>query len=839
MPSEIILQTFDWNMPFNTRLVDKPDSFYKELLAQVSDIAKAGYTAVWLPPVWRDTSKNKVGYFWNDFDKNSAYGTDSELKALVRALTDQGIKIIYDLVVNHKNINHKKREGVWLDIPLGSQRANIKKKQEEGLDIFKSNDLNLENHSVFQAFVGEIINLILNYGACGFRFDFAKGIHARIVNDLIEAAKTSLRITGHAIPDLFLVGEYWDLDQKKIKHWSDACHANMFDFPLQKALVESRKLCNTEIRRGLNANFRASWRKLAVTFVDNHDTGLSDDSLDRKDPSHRHYDDTYYKRVGKGKHVPRLARKAAYTYIFLSAGHPSVYWPHWHTWGEHDGLKNFIRDLISIRKSANISAESVIEIHDEIKMEGVFITVREPSKPSENYFSFGINLPCDHPVVRAKLSGEICFSARDGSCFIACPESNTDLLKTMRALDSFVVSTSFVAPAESVLEDDSCPLLLGTDSHISLESASITQENEVKGDDWRVLYTAGVATSPEGAEAAVQALIEQVEAGNSIIINHIRQSIENNLDSEKIPDPTQEFRLFFDELTPLKKCLFELKRAFTRRMNSKEVQLAYLKYLHAIKYADPQIVDACLELGIEQVDAAVETKVGVGTFSSTKEATFSEAVSPLLGLSYQPVPGDGHCLYHAVGLYLGKDQNELREFVARHIEGNPEDFLELLAALKLGTVGNYVKSLRAGIEWADNIELVILMKIFKRPIVVIGPDGKIRNSVDLVGQEGEPIFVFYNGHNHYDAYTVLSEYKDRTGEILDHLFQRRISSRMPVLGLGFFNSTPTASGVAGATSGVVREEAVAIGNRSAAIHSEIIDSVDMAEEGGHALLNKK
>ena len=79
-----------------------------------------------------------------------------------------------------------------------------------------------------------------------------------------------------------------------------------------------------------------------------------------------------------------------------------------------------------------------------------------------------------------------------------------------------------------------------------------------------------------------------------------------------------------------------------------------------------------------------------------------------------------------------------------------------------------MQDLRQGIEWADNLEIAVLMNILNRPIVVVGPDGKVRNLSSLVG-DGDPIFVQYNGHNHYDALILTGNSPPR--EIFEALTQ--------------------------------------------------------------------
>jgi len=141
----------------------------------------------------------------------------------------------------------------------------------------------------------------------------------------------------------------------------------------------------------------------------------------------------------------------------------------------------------------------------------------------------------------------------------------------------------------------------------------------------------------------------------------------------------------------------------------------------------------------------------------------------ITGLQYQPVPGDGHCFYHAVALYLGQDQKTLRQQVADYLETHPADFADFFVFSSGRSLKNYINAMKEGEEWADHIDLEVLMRVINAPIVVIGPNGGIRNPEGLNRFSGEPIFVYYNGYTHYDALLLADDYRDRSREILDYL----------------------------------------------------------------------
>jgi ankyrin repeat protein len=127
-------------------------------------------------------------------------------------------------------------------------------------------------------------------------------------------------------------------------------------------------------------------------------------------------------------------------------------------------------------------------------------------------------------------------------------------------------------------------------------------------------------------------------------------------------------------------------------------------------------------------------------------------LNEMANLDQIPVPGDGHCLYHAVALYLGTDQSALRQEVAQYIAAHRAEFAELIQGLNSDrSLDDFIRDIKNGVEWADHIEITVLMRITQRPIVVIGPNGEIRNRDVFQSQTGSPIFVSYNGVDHYNA----------------------------------------------------------------------------------------
>jgi alpha-amylase len=87
---------------------------WRQLEKSAADLAKAGFTALWLPPAYKGSNGiNEVGYSTYDlydlgeFDQKglvrTKYGTKAELVAAVNAAHAAGMQIYLDTVFNHKN----------------------------------------------------------------------------------------------------------------------------------------------------------------------------------------------------------------------------------------------------------------------------------------------------------------------------------------------------------------------------------------------------------------------------------------------------------------------------------------------------------------------------------------------------------------------------------------------------------------------------------------------------------------------------------------------------------------------------------------------------------------
>lgn len=145
-----------------------------------------------------------------------------------------------------------------------------------------------------------------------------------------------------------------------------------------------------------------------------------------------------------------------------------------------------------------------------------------------------------------------------------------------------------------------------------------------------------------------------------------------------------------------------------------------------------------------------EVNALLGYDSGAQETASKKSIVP--GLIYQPIPGDGHCLYNAVAIHTNSgDVGLLRNMVSAHLENNLEEFREFIPLDPGQTVEKYLEAVRNGNEWASHVEIEVLMRVLNRPILVITPDASVRNPADMQRFNGKPIFVLYNDRDHYDA----------------------------------------------------------------------------------------
>lgn len=99
------MQAFEWHLP-------NDGNYYTDMKERAADLKESGFDSVWLPPMFKSTGTNDVGYGIYDLydlgefdqkdDVRTKYGTIEELRDLIDTLHENDIRVYADVVLNHK-----------------------------------------------------------------------------------------------------------------------------------------------------------------------------------------------------------------------------------------------------------------------------------------------------------------------------------------------------------------------------------------------------------------------------------------------------------------------------------------------------------------------------------------------------------------------------------------------------------------------------------------------------------------------------------------------------------------------------------------------------------------
>lgn len=331
----VLLQGFYWDAS-----TGDGRSWWLFLAQKANELRKAGFTAVWIPPVLKGASGGySNGYDpFDDYDIGSKYqkgtfatrwGTREELQMAVAVMRANGLDVYVDMVLNHRNGD----DGYW----------NFRYKDaygNEGRGKFQKGyyDFHPNYHNQCPDVPGDYLNfgrdlchtnpyvadglkaagdwLTKALGIQGYRLDNVKGISIGFLRDYLSYGAMANRLA---------IGEYWDTNRDTLNWWANVAmggRVHVFDFALREEL---KNMCNAggfyDMRRLDHAGLVGIDPWKAVTFVENHDT-------DHSDP------------IYKNKHL-------AYAYILTSEGYSTVFWKDYAVYG----MKPLIDRLIWIHEN--------------------------------------------------------------------------------------------------------------------------------------------------------------------------------------------------------------------------------------------------------------------------------------------------------------------------------------------------------------------------------------------------------------------------------------------------------------------------------------------------------
>ena len=340
----VLLQGFHWH----SANYSSPN-WYNTLHANVADLKTMGFSHVWFPPP--SDSAAAEGYLPRQLNVlSSRYGSSAELTNVVRAFTNNGIKAVADIVVNHRVGSTG-----WSDLTNPNWTTHAIVNNDEcncGLGNPDTGDGFSAARDIDHRNVGEVQNGIIGWlnhtlkpvGFSGIRFDYVKGFSPSYAGQYANAFGAE-----------FCVGELWtdlnlnniDAHRQQIMNWIDGTGSSCgaFDFTTKGLLNDA--LANGNYWRLRDASGKPQgalgwWPAMAVTFVDNHDTGPSES-------------------CGNGQNhwsVPCGSVMEGYAYVLSHPGIPTVYYPHIYNWN----LKTPIAALMAARRTAGVHSTSPVAI---------------------------------------------------------------------------------------------------------------------------------------------------------------------------------------------------------------------------------------------------------------------------------------------------------------------------------------------------------------------------------------------------------------------------------------------------------------------------------------------
>ena len=216
----------------------------KGLLQHLDEIASLGVTALWINPLVKNIDGFVTGagfpdwgyhgYWADDFTRlDPRFGTEEDLKALVDACHQRGIKVLLDVVYNHTGYESRFMTDPKTKAWLRSNETSTCGEDDITSCVSGLPDFKTELPEVADYLLKAQLAWARRSGVDGFRLDTVKHVDHPFWQEHRKRTRAELG------PNFFLLGEVWGGDGEVLKSWfepGDEMDAG-FDFSFQGSVL--------------------------------------------------------------------------------------------------------------------------------------------------------------------------------------------------------------------------------------------------------------------------------------------------------------------------------------------------------------------------------------------------------------------------------------------------------------------------------------------------------------------------------------------------------------------------------------------------------------------------
>ena len=320
-------------------------------------IRDLGVTGIYLLPIFESNSNHKYNTF--DYTRiDPDFGTEEDIRELVRTAHDMGIRVMLDAVFNHsgteffawKDVWEKGEESRYFDWfcmgerPFRRKRGSLKDGRYYGFAFIDTRPkLNTNNQEVVEYFRQICEYWVKEWHIDGIRFDVGN----EVAHSFLKTMNRSLKALN---PELFLLGEIW---MDSIEWLRGDEYDSVMNFPFLESINNfwvDADATSQDLMYGLERVYSLYARQTSrciFNFMDNHDTPRAihrSGSLDR-----------LYQELAMLMTMPGSACVYYGTEIAMPGGHDpdcrrTMPWDEIEE-GKHDEAIAELKRLIALRKN--------------------------------------------------------------------------------------------------------------------------------------------------------------------------------------------------------------------------------------------------------------------------------------------------------------------------------------------------------------------------------------------------------------------------------------------------------------------------------------------------------